>query len=69
MLVCSPIKSSPPPDAIAERLAWLHDHPAERAVMGRAAREQALAYPWTRYGDELVAAYRRILDEGAAKSP
>jgi len=54
-----PIRS---PDAIAERLQWLHDHPAERAAMGRAAREQALRYPWTRYGDELVAAYRRVLD-------
>ncbi len=54
-----PIRS---PDAIAERLQWLHDHPAERAAMGRAAREQALGYPWTRYGDELVAAYRRVLD-------
>ena len=49
------------PDAIAEKLQWLHDHPAERAAMGRAAREQALNYPWTRYGDELVAAYDRVV--------
>ena len=53
-----PIRS---PDAIAERLQWLHDHPVERAAMGRAAREQAQQFPWTRYGDELVAAYRRTL--------
>ncbi len=56
-----PIRS---PDAIADKLAWLHDHPAERAAMGRAARERALGYPWTRYGDGLVAAYRRVLAEG-----
>jgi glycosyltransferase involved in cell wall biosynthesis len=55
-----PIRS---PDAIAEKLQWLHDHPAERQAMGRAAREQALRYPWARYGDEVVAAYRRVLAE------
>lgn len=51
------------PDAIAEKLQWLRDHPAGRRDMGRAAREQALCYPWSRYGDELVAAYRRVLAE------
>lgn len=55
-----PVRS---PDAIAEKLQWLHDHPAERQAMGRAARQQALRYPWSRYGDEVVAAYRRVLAE------
>jgi len=53
-----PVRS---PDALAEKLAWLLEHPAERAAMGRAAREQALKFPWQRYGDELVAAYERVL--------
>jgi len=49
------------PDAIAEKLQWLHDHPAERAEMGRAARGQALKFPWERYGHSLVAAYEKVL--------
>jgi glycosyltransferase involved in cell wall biosynthesis len=53
-----PIRS---PDAVAGKLQWLHDHPAERAAMGRAAREQAEGFPWERYGNELVAAYQRVL--------
>ena len=53
-----PIRS---PDAIAEKLQWLLDHPAERAAMGRAAREQALGFPWRNYGLGLVAAYERAL--------
>ncbi len=53
-----PIRS---PDAIAEKLQWLLEHPAERAQMGRAAREQATKFPWQRYGTELVAAYERVL--------
>jgi glycosyltransferase involved in cell wall biosynthesis len=53
-----PIRS---PDALAEKLQWLLDHPAERAAMGRAARERALQFPWERYGTDLVAAYQRVL--------
>jgi glycosyltransferase involved in cell wall biosynthesis len=49
-----PIRS---PEAIAEKLAWLRDHPAERAEMGRAARRRAEEFPWERFGAELVAAY------------
>jgi len=45
------------PDAIAERLQWLHDHPAERADMGRAARAQAEQFPWERHGEDLVRLY------------
>jgi len=51
-----PIRS---PDAIAERLQWLHDHPAERAAMGAAARRQAEKYPWERHGADLVALYEK----------
>ena len=57
-----PIRS---PEAIAEKLQWLLDHPAERAAMGRAAREQALRFPWENYGRRLVAAYERVLAERA----
>jgi len=59
-----PIRS---PDAIAEKLQWLHDHPSERADMGRAAREQAIRFPWDRYGAHTVAAYEQAL--GAATEP
>ena len=52
-----PIRS---PDAIAEKLAWCRDHPAELAEMGRAARARACEFPWERSGSELVAAYERV---------
>ncbi|HUT32700.1 MAG TPA: glycosyltransferase family 4 protein [Planctomycetota bacterium] len=53
-----PVRS---PDAIAEKLQWLHDHPAERAAMGVAARRQAEKYPWDRHGADLVAFYEKAL--------
>jgi glycosyltransferase involved in cell wall biosynthesis len=55
-----PIRS---PDAIAEKLQWLHDHPVERAAMGAAARRQAEKYPWARHGRDLVALYALSLRE------
>jgi glycosyltransferase involved in cell wall biosynthesis len=60
-----PIRS---PDAIADKLEWLHDHPAERAGMGQAAREQAEQFPWERHGGDLVATYERILGERSRRS-
>jgi glycosyltransferase involved in cell wall biosynthesis len=60
-----PIRS---PDAIAEKLQRLAEHPQERRDMGRAAREQAQRFPWERYGAELLDAYNRVLAE-REKSP
>jgi glycosyltransferase involved in cell wall biosynthesis len=53
-----PVRS---PDAIAERLQWLRDHPHERAAMGRAARERALELPWERFGASVVAAHEEAV--------
>lgn len=53
-----PIRS---PDAIAEKLQWLHDHPVECGAMGAAARRQAEKYPWERHGADLVALYEGML--------
>ena len=55
-----PIRS---PDAIAEKLQWLHDHPVEREAMGAAARRQAESFPWERHGRDLVALYSLSLGE------
>lgn len=60
-----PIRS---PDAIAEKLDWLHGHPAERAEMGRAARQQAEKFPWERHGADLVAIYQRSLSPSLRES-
>ncbi len=51
-----PVRS---PEAIAEKLQWLYDHPAEREAMGAAARQQAEKLPWERHGADLVELYRR----------
>jgi len=53
-----PIRS---PEAIAEKLAWLHGHPAECAQMGCHARRRAEELPWERHGESLVAAYEDAL--------
>lgn len=41
------------PDAIAEKLVYLADHPTERAEMGRAARREAERHTQARYDQEL----------------
>jgi glycosyltransferase involved in cell wall biosynthesis len=61
-----PIRS---PDAIAEKLQWLLDHPAERREMGRSAREQAERLPWERYGAELLRAYENALARSDRAAP
>lgn len=41
-----PIRNS---QAIAERIAWMRDHPEERLAKGCAAHERALTFTWQRY--------------------
>lgn len=54
-----PIRS---PEAIAEKLVWLSDHPLERAAMREAAQGGAAAAPgWAEYGERLLDAYSRLL--------
>ncbi len=52
-----PIRSA---EAIAEKLAYLYSHEAERQRMGRSAREYVSRFTWERYQDQLIAHYREI---------
>ena len=47
--------------ALRERISFLHEHPAEREAMGRAARAHVSAFTWRHYGDGLLAAYRQLM--------
>jgi len=49
------------PEAIADRLQWLYEHPEERAAMGAAARQRALELPWDRFGASVVSAHAEAL--------
>ncbi len=53
-----PIRS---PDAIAEKLQWLHDNPDACRAMGLAARKRAEKFTWDRYGQAILDAYRQVL--------
>ena len=46
-----PIRS---PEAIADRIIWMRDHPEERVRMGNAAHERALTFTWQRYRTEVA---------------
>jgi glycosyltransferase involved in cell wall biosynthesis len=48
-----PIRS---PERIADKIAWLADHRAETAEMGRNAQRKAEAYTWAAYGETVCAA-------------
>lgn len=48
------------PVAIAEKLNYLADHPHERALMGRAARETADKITWSRYRTQVIEAIHSI---------
>jgi glycosyltransferase involved in cell wall biosynthesis len=51
-------------DALAERLEWLYRNPVERATMGReAARTARSAFTWKAYGERILDAYGRALEE------
>ncbi len=53
-----PIRSA---EAIAEKLAYLFTHEAERQQMGQSARNYVSQFTWERYQDELIGHYRDIL--------
>jgi glycosyltransferase involved in cell wall biosynthesis len=44
------------PDLVAEKIAWLADHRAEAAEMGRHARRKAGACTWAAYGETVCTA-------------
>lgn len=52
-----PIRS---PQAIAEKLDWLAEHPAERAQMGAAARATADTITWSRYRSQVISAIKSV---------
>jgi glycosyltransferase involved in cell wall biosynthesis len=50
------------PDAIADALRWLHDHPADAAAMGERGRATVLArYSWDAEFEKLRQLYDRLL--------
>ena len=58
-----PVADAP---AMAERVAWLLNHPAERQQMGARARARAVAsFAYGRMIDETVSLYRSLLSKGA----
>lgn len=63
------------PDAAAERLTFLAEHPELRLEMGRRARARVESgFSWADYGDRAFANYhrvldRRLLDQGFRVSP
>ena len=42
-------------DLVAEKIAWLADHPAEAREMGRCARQRAGEFTWAGYGEKVAA--------------
>ncbi|MDA2918676.1 glycosyltransferase family 4 protein [Desulfobacterota bacterium AH_259_B03_O07] len=54
-----PIRS---PDAIAEKLVWLYEHPEERAKMGSLALKKVREWRgWRRYGEKMLKIYEKLL--------
>src|SRR5206468_7856155 len=49
-------------DKLADRLTWMHDHPAERRAMGNSARAFIEAMTWEHYGAGLLSVYEQITD-------
>ncbi len=53
------------PDAIAEAMLWILDHPAEAEAMGRRGREAVeRVYSWDAEGEKLATFYRSCLRAG-----
>jgi glycosyltransferase involved in cell wall biosynthesis len=53
-----PIRDS---DALAKKIKYFYDNPAEVKRMGKNARKQAEKYSWQNYGENIVKAYKRIM--------
>ena len=49
-------------DALAEKILFFHENEEARQRMGAAAREYVQRFTWERYGEQVIATYRRILD-------
>jgi glycosyltransferase involved in cell wall biosynthesis len=49
------------PEAIAEKIAYLFDHPARVREMGQEALARSAEYSWDRYGERVVGLYSRRL--------
>lgn len=58
-----PIRNVSASGGLEEKIQYLYEHDNVRQAMGRAARERVEGYTWERYGDEVVAAYRRLVGE------
>lgn len=48
--------------ALAERIKYFYDYPGDIRVMGENAKERAKEYTWKQYGDNLVRAYRGVVE-------
>jgi glycosyltransferase involved in cell wall biosynthesis len=53
-------------DALAEKIEWCYQHPAELAEMGRAARRKAEQLTWTRYQQQLSAKVMSLLEQSTS---
>lgn len=48
-------------EALSEKIKYFYDRPSEARKMGENARKKIEYYSWERYGDNLVAAYGKVL--------
>lgn len=61
-----PIRS---PEAIAEKLVWLYEHPEKRRTMGAAALKRVRELGgWDTYGEGMLETFRKLMD-GASSRP
>ena len=59
---CGILVNPQDPQAIAQAMRWILEHPAEAEEMGRRGREAARQYyNWDREADKLIALYRNLL--------
>lgn len=56
-------------EALAAKLLYLYEHPAERRAMGRSAREYVSRYTWQAYHAELAEHYRRLREQREPTEP
>ena len=54
-------------DALKEKILYFYENPEAGAVMGESARRRVQAgFAWSDYGDNMIAAYRKLLHRDAA---